>query len=130
MSENLDAILGKILKCSNEMKRTNHLFSDEEVALLGEKVSALIDAAGGYKTAVLAATAPQSAAASKSDATNTIVEQRLAAMAACDIVYYRCYDMTAVAKHTVVKGADLAALIPHPPISSSIEISTLPFTEF
>lgn len=98
----LDLYVGRILSRVKKMENNrtrSALISSSDIDLLREKVSTLVKATFTYKEAI------------KPTASGVaLVEARLAAMAACDDVYYRSY----YACFFLVGQIDLTPLVPHP----------------
>ena len=82
--------------------------SASDVQLLQEKTSSLILSVQDYKNTI-----------SQGDSSSiNIIEKRLSAMSACDVVYYRCYYAAVVSlccTDSDVDGSIMASIIPHPP---------------
>mmetsp|Transcript_535 Transcript_535/g.1062 ORF Transcript_535/g.1062 Transcript_535/m.1062 type:complete len:819 (-) Transcript_535:316-2772(-) len=140
ISNALDVHVGRILvsvkKMQNELAKPNHRprhndkmqeehskfgsiasISESDAQLLQEKTSALISTVQDYKKSIAAANS-----STRSNATNraaiNLVEKRLAAMASCDTVYYRCYYAAVVSQNSTENTGGvsvMAAMIPHPP---------------
>ncbi len=91
-------ILSRVKKMENNRTRSA-LISSSDIDLLREKVSTLVKVAIAYKEAI-----------KPTDSGVALVEARLAAMAACDDVYYRSY----YACFFLVGQIDLTPLVPHP----------------
>ncbi|KAL9191515.1 hypothetical protein ACHAXT_001221 [Thalassiosira profunda] len=113
ISEKLDKFVGRTLRNAKTVPQ----FPEDDVRLLKEKVSALIEAVEGFKRAVRDAITSVDGTSTKRRM--NLVESRLAAMAASDVVYYRCYYMAATT-NDAVEGLDLAAKMPHPPTYFSV----------
>ena len=107
---NIGKVLAKVKKMESDVSSSTPI-SISDVEMLREKVSELVKSTLVFKEAIKAAS---------SSNTNTIkaaglalIEARLAAMAACDEVYYRCYYASFF--FGSADQADLISLIPHPP---------------
>ena len=115
ISNNLDSFVGRILGYTRKLQSSDSSkISANDVQLIQEKVSALINSAQRYKDAMVT-TCSYENAARNNDAAIVLVEKRLTTMASCDAVYYRCYYMAIVSYNQTSAGSDIAALIPHPP---------------
>ena len=88
--------------------RSTPAISHEDVEMLRAKTTRLVEEVQKYK-----ASAAVSGEGSRSGL--ILVERRLAVMAACDGVYYRCYYSVLTSRIPDSSGALVAALIPHPP---------------
>mmetsp|Transcript_13845 Transcript_13845/g.28196 ORF Transcript_13845/g.28196 Transcript_13845/m.28196 type:complete len:733 (-) Transcript_13845:28-2226(-) len=103
-------VLGKVKKMESN-RTASVLISSSDVDLLREKVSELVKTTIAYKEAIKA-TCSSNTNATK-NAGLALIEARLAALAACDEVYYRCYY--AYFFFGSANQADLTSLVPHPP---------------
>lgn len=88
--------------------RSTPAMSHEDVEMLRAKTAKLVEEVQEYK-----ASAAVSGEGSRSGL--ILVERRLAVMAACDDVYYRCYYSVLTSRIPDRLGALVATLIPHPP---------------
>ncbi|KAK1746384.1 hypothetical protein QTG54_002991 [Skeletonema marinoi] len=102
-------VLGKVKKMESN-RTASVLISSSDVDLLREKVSELVKTTIAYKEAIKA-TCSSNTNATK-NAGLALIEARLAALAACDEVYYRCYY--ACFFFGSANQADLTSLVPHP----------------
>lgn len=86
-----------------------------DAQLLQDKTSSLINIVQDYKKAVAVADSSPTCNRRNSEAIS-IVEKRLAAMASCDELYFRCYYSAVISRiGGAVDGSVMAAIIPHPP---------------
>ena len=102
----LDLYVGRILSRVKKMENNrtrSALISSSDIDLLREKVSTLVKATITYKEAI-------KTLCSSTASSVALVEARLAAIAACDDVYYRSY----YACFFLVGQIDLTPLVPHP----------------
>ncbi|KAL7432640.1 hypothetical protein ACHAXM_007149 [Skeletonema potamos] len=107
----LDTHVGKALARVKKMEnKTSMLISINDVELLREKVSELVKTTMAYKEAIKIVCSSNTNAKASGLA---LIESRLAAVAACDEVYYRCYY--ACFFFASNNQVDLISLIPHPP---------------
>ncbi len=107
---NIGNVLAKVKKMESNVSSSAPI-SSSDVELLREKVSELVKTTIAYKETIKAA---RSASTNATKATGlALIEARLAAMAACDEVYYRCYYASFF--FGSANQADLISLVPHPP---------------
>ena len=86
-----------------------------DIYLLQEKISSLTTTVLNYKRSVAASGHGDD---DNNPAALNQVDSRLAAMASCDSVYYRCYYdalTSCISNDVYCDGATVAAIIPHPP---------------
>eukprot|EP00986_Skeletonema_menzelii_P015321 scaffold11500_cov144-Skeletonema_menzelii.AAC.7 len=107
---NIGKILAKVKKMESNISSSVPI-SSSDVDLLREKVSVLVKTTIAYKEAIKA-TSSSNSNTSKA-AGLALIEARLAAMAACDEVYYRCYYASFFFGSSDQEG--LTSLVPHPP---------------
>ena len=108
----LDSNIGKVLSRVKKMEGNGThqmLISGSDVDLLREKVSELIKTTIAYKNAIKVACSSNT---NSKTAGIVLIESRLAALAACDEVYYRCYYASFFLGAD--SQADLTTLVPHP----------------
>ena len=114
ITNKLDLHLGKMLarvkKMENNRASSLALISSSDIDLLRLKVSELVKTTLTYKEAIKVACSSNTNAKA---AGLELIESRLAALAACDGVYYRCYYACFSIAST--DQADLTSLVPHPP---------------
>ncbi len=107
----LDSHAGKVLARVKKMEnKTSPNISSSDVDLLREKVSDLVKTTMAYKEAFKTVSSSNTNAKAAGVA---LIESRLAAVAACDEVYYRCYY--ACFFFASDNQVDFTSLVPHPP---------------
>ena len=94
---------------SDFCERSTAAISHEDVEMLRAKTVRLVEAGQEYKASASAVSGEGFSSGL------TLVERRLAVMAACDGVYYRCYYSVLTSRIPDRFGSLVAALIPHPP---------------